>query len=668
MARTCVLQLALLALTAAPASAEPPTVAVVHFDNQSGNPDNDALGRGLADMLITDLSQLSSLRLVERSRLADVLAELELASTPFVDPATAASLGQGLGAELIVTGSFVTVDPEMRIDARVVDVATAEVRFATSAIGPTAEFFLLEKELAMAIAAQAGAELSFREQARMGQAATESFQAFSAWSRSLEALDRGAVDDARDELQRALAHDDGFTPALELLEQLTERLDEYGATRARLLDEQAVKVLARLDEIGATGGPYEEIVDVVDVVGLSLDVKRTRAGNVIASRLLDMHLPESLQFELLPGKPLGVNEWALWWYTHTSLLLGKRPEVLAYGEAFLDRYPTSMYASGVATHLRGLSERMRQEEAGRALVPGIRAAGEREAAEIRCQRERLADRRLAACEQWISLSLETGESPESALRHAIRILEDTGDIEGLEALRETHPDAPGIDRVIGNARNAADKAAAVSCCDFESARDARNAARTLARAGRHADALELTGVALATWPDDVDLCEEHVAAFVALGDLAGAETALAGWAEAWTADQIRREGEEASEAVLAKWRASTSRHRTHKAVRELADDLDDAALAEAAGLLYSGRELIAAHQHLLAAEVYLDLALRYPDYRPYPAPQSLSSAAGAYRSADAIEESRGLYQEIADRFPDTASAEAARIILQTMPE
>ena len=548
------------------------------------------------------------------------------------------------------------------------DVATGEVRFATSATGPTAEFFLLEKELAMAIAAEAGAEVSFREQARLGQAATESFHAFSAWSRSLEALDRGAVEDARDELQRALAHDDGFTGAMELLQQLQQRLVQYGEERGKLLDEQAVQVLARLDEIDAAGGPHDEIPRLVDIVGLGADVKRTRAGQVIANRLLDMKLPESLQFELLPGKSVGVNEWALWWYTHTSLLLGDRLEALSHGDAFLDRYPTSMYASGVSTHLHGLSERMRQEEVGRARAPRIRIEGERIVAEERCRREPRFDRRLAACERWLSLVSETGESPEDALRQTVRVLQGAGDLQRLETLGAEHPEAPGMQRALDGVGSALERAADVRMDAFESARDARSACRTLKRAGRSADVIELTAMALAEWPDEVDLHEERVAAFVAQGDLGGAAEALDAWAVAWAADQARQKDEEASDSVLAKWRAAAGHHRTHTEVDDLAEDLQYATNAAAKGLLYVGREMSAAHQARMAAETYLELARQFPNYGPYPEAQALFSAAGAFRSADSLDESRALYQQVAETFPDTSTAEAARLILQTLPE
>src|SRR5688572_13855365 len=55
------------------------TVAITYFDNNTNNADLAPLAKGLADMLITDLSHVSSLQIVERERLNQVLSELKLA-------------------------------------------------------------------------------------------------------------------------------------------------------------------------------------------------------------------------------------------------------------------------------------------------------------------------------------------------------------------------------------------------------------------------------------------------------------------------------------------------------------------------------------------------------------------------------------------------------------
>src|SRR5439155_67793 len=59
---------ACLAALATPAAAAR-TLAVSYFDNNTGKPEYDPLAKGLADMLITDLSAISSLQIVEREKL-----------------------------------------------------------------------------------------------------------------------------------------------------------------------------------------------------------------------------------------------------------------------------------------------------------------------------------------------------------------------------------------------------------------------------------------------------------------------------------------------------------------------------------------------------------------------------------------------------------------------
>ena len=113
-----VLLLAVLAAPPAFAAASVRTLAVTFFDNNSSDADFDPLGRGLAAMLITDLSNVQGLELVERTRISEVMAEIELQKSPWIDPSTAAEMGRGLGAQYVLTGAFAAVKPTMRIDAR----------------------------------------------------------------------------------------------------------------------------------------------------------------------------------------------------------------------------------------------------------------------------------------------------------------------------------------------------------------------------------------------------------------------------------------------------------------------------------------------------------------------------------------------------------------------
>jgi TolB-like protein len=144
----------LLALARAAFAAD--VLAVAYFDAHSIRPELEPLGRGVADMLTTDLGSAPPLRVVERMRIAEVLAELKLQSSDFVDPATAQTLGRGVGATVVVVGSITVAIEGMRIDARLVDVATGEVRGTAQATGKEDQFFALENEVARELLAGLG--------------------------------------------------------------------------------------------------------------------------------------------------------------------------------------------------------------------------------------------------------------------------------------------------------------------------------------------------------------------------------------------------------------------------------------------------------------------------------------------------------------------------------
>ena len=124
-----------------------PTLAVLYFDNNSGDKSLDTLSKGFADMLITDLSASEQVVVVEREKLQALLDEAKLQKSHFFDQKTAVKIGKGLGAKYVVAGAFVSVAPRMRIDVRMIDVATSKVVLSTKAQGKSDAVFELEQEL-----------------------------------------------------------------------------------------------------------------------------------------------------------------------------------------------------------------------------------------------------------------------------------------------------------------------------------------------------------------------------------------------------------------------------------------------------------------------------------------------------------------------------------------
>jgi TolB-like protein len=129
-------------------TALPTTLAVLYFDYGGSDASLEALRKGLAQMLISDLSAVDDLRVVERERLQAILDEQKLAQTGKTDAATAARIGKLLGARYLVLGSYFDVMKALRVDARLVDVETGQIVKSVGAAGKADDFLDLEQKLA----------------------------------------------------------------------------------------------------------------------------------------------------------------------------------------------------------------------------------------------------------------------------------------------------------------------------------------------------------------------------------------------------------------------------------------------------------------------------------------------------------------------------------------
>jgi TolB-like protein len=88
-----------------------PVVAVMYFDNNSigkDRADYDGVGKGIADVLITDMAQNPNVRVVERERIQALLTEQNLTKAGTIDPQTAIRLGKIVGAQYMITGGFMS--------------------------------------------------------------------------------------------------------------------------------------------------------------------------------------------------------------------------------------------------------------------------------------------------------------------------------------------------------------------------------------------------------------------------------------------------------------------------------------------------------------------------------------------------------------------------------
>jgi TolB-like protein len=108
-----------------------PVIAVLYFDNNSigkDRADYDGVGKGIADMLITDMASNPSVQIVERERVQSLLTEQNLTKGGTIDPQTAIRLGKIIGAQYMITGGFMSDGKgTFVLTARAINVQTSAI-------------------------------------------------------------------------------------------------------------------------------------------------------------------------------------------------------------------------------------------------------------------------------------------------------------------------------------------------------------------------------------------------------------------------------------------------------------------------------------------------------------------------------------------------------------
>jgi TolB-like protein len=128
-----------------------PGVAVFPFMNGGSYgqdaEDFEALTIGLQQLLLTELSINSNMRLVDRSNLNTILDEQNLGTSGRVDAQTAARIGKIVGARYAITGSFTDLYGDMTLTASIVDVETTEIVKAEKVHDDRTEIYNMVVEL-----------------------------------------------------------------------------------------------------------------------------------------------------------------------------------------------------------------------------------------------------------------------------------------------------------------------------------------------------------------------------------------------------------------------------------------------------------------------------------------------------------------------------------------
>ena len=210
----------------APALPDRPSIAVLPFDNLSGDPEQEYFSDGLTEDLITDLSQLSGLFVTSRHAVFQYKGR----------QAPPRQVAKDLGVRYVLEGSVRRAANRVRINAQLIDAATGFHLWAQRYDRDLEDIFALQDEITRAIVAALEVRLTARERAGIERRYTENLEAYDLFLQAREGFWRrtqeGAVQ-ARKTLERAIALDPKFAAAHALLAEFVALSGGTGGVTTR---------------------------------------------------------------------------------------------------------------------------------------------------------------------------------------------------------------------------------------------------------------------------------------------------------------------------------------------------------------------------------------------------------------------------------------------------
>ena len=184
------------------------TVAVCYYQDLSPDKSLRAFQKGLTVMVISDLTKIKSIKVVERVRLQALLEEMNLGQTGIVDPKTAPRVGKLLGARNVIFGNLALGSIKATTTLASADQGT--VKGSVTASVDKERFFELPAFIVRDIAGIMKIELTDEEIKAIGVPHTKIYKALVYFGNALDALDAGKWKEANDYFGMALKEDPMF--------------------------------------------------------------------------------------------------------------------------------------------------------------------------------------------------------------------------------------------------------------------------------------------------------------------------------------------------------------------------------------------------------------------------------------------------------------------------
>jgi len=245
------------------AAPSPNSITVVYFNNKSKLEKLNALQKGMAVLLITDLSKIKELQVVERVWLQALLDEMDLGAPGNMDAKNIPIIGNLLGTYFVVSGDvFAGSTQEIAIDSSIFDIPLKNITRQPSVTGALDELSKLEKTVLFNIIDQVNVPISPAKRAELEKPLSSSTAALLALFAGINHSDKEQYADAAKMYKQALIED----PDLEVARNALQELFAMGLVSV----EDVVPVKETAEDPVAADGEGDSSVGIIVGVGVAL--------------------------------------------------------------------------------------------------------------------------------------------------------------------------------------------------------------------------------------------------------------------------------------------------------------------------------------------------------------------------------------------------------------
>ncbi|MGD8414877.1 MAG: protein kinase, partial [Candidatus Latescibacterota bacterium] len=192
------------------------TLAVMYFENLVDHGDPDRLGEIVTNLMITDLSESTDLRVVSSQRLYDLLKLEGKEDAKVIDRSTATAIADRAGARWMMLGSILQTEPEYILTSQLVDVSSGNVVSSQRVTTNEGESIF---ELVDRLSAEARSDLSLpavqssQGDTDVASVTTHSVEAYRTYLIGVEKENKYFMDEARNCFRKAVELDSTFAMA-----------------------------------------------------------------------------------------------------------------------------------------------------------------------------------------------------------------------------------------------------------------------------------------------------------------------------------------------------------------------------------------------------------------------------------------------------------------------